>query len=246
MKSEIIMMIHNGGGGTGLNTKEYLEWASSSKPDFIEVDVRCTSDMVAVLHHDPFIIYKGEKFIIENITYNDLKKYLPAILRLDNTVDFINSFSIGINFDIKELRAVDSVIKILEEKNMADNLIFSGCRIDEIRKIHNFNKELPVLLNAEPAPVTPEEYKIFIRETIDTVKNECFYGLNIDFNDCRQELIELAEKESVPIMVWTVDNIEDMKRFRDLNVYSITTNEIILLGEVLKNNQEGRNGNSIS
>jgi glycerophosphoryl diester phosphodiesterase len=246
MKSKIIMMIHNGGGGTKINSKEYLEWACSNKPDFIEVDVRCTSDMVAVLHHDPFIEYKNEKIIIENITYNELKKYFPAILRLDNTIDYINRHYVGINFDIKELRSVDSVLKILEEKNIVDNLVFSGCKIDEIRKIHSFNKKLPVLLNAEPAPVSNDEYKIFIRETINIVKNECFFGLNIDFNDCRKELIELAEKESVPIMVWTVDNIEDMKRFKNYDVYSITTNEIILLREVLINNLEGRNGNSIS
>ncbi len=56
MKSNITMMIHNGAGNTEINSMDYINFSCSIKPDFIEVDVRCTSDMIPVLHHDSFYL----------------------------------------------------------------------------------------------------------------------------------------------------------------------------------------------
>lgn len=242
MKSNITMMIHNGAGNTEINSMDYINFSCSIKPDFIEVDVRCTSDMIPVLHHDSFIRVKDENIFLKDISYSELEELKPEILLLDKIVDLIRSQSIGINFDIKELRSVDSVLKILKEKNISDNIVFTGCRIEEIRKIHNYNADLPVLLNADPAPEHPDAYSDFINKTLDIVDNENFYGLNIDYNDCRPELINLAKSRNIPVMVWTIDNSEDMKRFIEQKVSSITTNEIILLRELLKYNSEEIDG----
>lgn len=238
MKPEIKITIHNGGGGTRMNSKEYIDWSCSNKPDYIEIDVRCTSDMTAVLHHDPFFVTNGENIFIEKINYDILKQYRPDIVSLDDAVETIAGSSIGINFDMKEVRAIESVVKILENKKIKDNIVFSGCKIEEIRKIKSINPELNVLFNADSAPSEPEQYSTFIRETLDTVKKEGFYGLNIDFNDCRQELLDLALDKNIPVMVWTIDNKEDMKKFIKMKVSSITTNDIILLREVLNYNLE--------
>ena len=242
MKSHITMMIHNGAGNTEINSSEYIEWACRCKPDYIEVDVRCTSDMVPVLHHDPFINIDDKKNYLKDINYTDLLKIKPDLLRLDSIVELISSRSIGINFDIKELRSVKSVLELLREKNITENIIFSGCGINEARIIHSFNPDLPVLLNADPAPENPDQYKDFIENTLSIVKKENFYGLNIDYNDCKPELIKLAKKMNIPVMVWTIDNSEDMKRYINLQVSSITTNDIILLREVLKTNSEEIDG----
>ena len=243
MKSNITMMIHNGAGNTDINSMEYIVFACKMRPDFIEVDVRCTSDMIPVLHHDSFITVNTEKIYLKYISYSELSDLKPEILRLDKIVDLIRAHSIGINFDIKELRSVDSVLKLIKEKNISDNIIFTGCRIDEIRKIHNFNADLPVLLNADPAPGgNSDVYIDFMNNTLDIIKDEKFYGLNIDYNDCRPELINLAKSRNIPVMVWTIDNPEDIKRFIKLEVSSITTNEIVLLRELLKNNSEEIDG----
>ncbi len=242
MKSNITMMIHNGAGNTGINSRKYIDFACSIKPDFIEVDVRCTSDMIPVLHHDSFITQKNEKIYLKDISYSELTDLKPEILRLDNIIDHIRSNSIGINFDIKELRSVDSVLKLLKEKNITENIIFTGCRIEEIRIIHDFNPDFLVLFNADPAPENPELYSDFISKTLDIVKNGNFYGLNIDYNDCRPELINLAKSRNIPVMVWTIDDQENIKRFIEMEVSSITTNEIVLLRELLKNNSEEIDG----
>ena len=242
MKTSITMMIHNGAGNTDMNSKDYIKFACKIRPDFIEVDVRCTSDMVPVLHHDPFITIKENKIYLKDISYSELEELKPEILRLDNIVKFIRSFSIGINFDIKELRCLDSVINIIKEKDISDNILFTGCTTDEIRIIHNFNPALPVLLNADPAPEDPELYSSFINETLDTVEKENFHGLNIDFNDCKPELVKTAKNRNIPVYVWTIDKREDMERFISLSVSSITTNEIVLLRELLKSNSEEING----
>ncbi len=242
MKSDITMMIHNGAGNTEINSMDYIEFACSIRPDFIEVDVRCTSDMIPVLHHDSYIIIEDDKKHLKDISYSELSELKPSVLRLDRIVELIRSHSIGINFDIKELRAVNSVLKLIKEKNISDNILFTGCRTDEIRLIHDFNRDLHVLLNADPAPENPENYSEFINKTLETVEKENFYGLNIDYNDCRPELVKLAKSRNIPVYVWTIDNKEVMKQFIDLSVSSITTNEIVLLRELLKTNSEEING----
>ena len=242
MKSDITMMIHNGAGNTDMNSMEYINFACNIRPDFIEVDVRCTSDMIPVLHHDSFITVNENKIYLKDISYSELEKLEPEILRLDEIVKLIRSISIGINFDIKELRCLDSVINILKEYNISDNILFTGCSTDEIRIIHNFNNSLPVLLNAEPAPDDPEQYSDFINKTLKTVEKENFYGLNIDYKDCKPELIKTAKTRNIPVYVWTIDNEKDMNRFIDLSVSSITTNEIVLLRELLKTKSEEING----
>ncbi len=247
MISGIIIMIHNGAGGCKINSEKYLEWACKKNPDYIEVDVRCTSDMVPVLHHDPYITIDSSNIYIRDITFSGLKKYSPDIVRLDNAIDYIHKHSIGINFDIKELRSVESVIKLLRVFQLSNSkIIFSGCKIGEVREIHKYDPEIPVLLNAEPAPFKESDYETFIKNTLDTVQNENFYGLNIDYRDCSEILVKHAKLLKIPVMVWTIDNREDMERFIELGVNSITTNDIILLREVLKNKLEAFNGNSIS
>ena len=66
MKSNITMMIHNGAGNTEINSMDYINFSISMRPDFIEVDVRCTSDMIPVLHHDSFITVKDEKIYLKD------------------------------------------------------------------------------------------------------------------------------------------------------------------------------------
>ena len=94
--------------------------------------------MVPVLHHDPFINIDDKKNYLKDINYTDLLKIKPDLLRLDSIVELISSRSIGINFDIKELRSVKSVLGLLKEKNITENIIFSGCGINEARIIHSF------------------------------------------------------------------------------------------------------------
>ena len=242
MKPDITVMIHNGAGGTEMNSMNYIDFACSSRPDFIEVDVRCTADMVPVLHHDSYIKTKDKKYYLKDISYSALEELKPGILRLDRIVKLIRSLSIGINFDIKELRSVDSVLKLINEKNITDNILFTGCSTEENRILHSFNPDIPVLFNAEPAPENPELYTDFINKTLNTVKNEKFYGLNIDYNDCRPELVKIAKSRNIPVYLWTIDNSEDMINFIRLEVSSITTNKIGLLRELIKTISEETDG----
>lgn len=199
--------------------------------DFIEVDVRSTKDRTVVLQHDESVFTSFGRRRIQDLTFEELKNLVKEneIIQLKDVLSLIHESHRMINIDIKEDSVIDPMIQIVEQYKMRDYAIISGCEKERAAYVKNNFRPYQVLLNANVQTCLQHEkskYDSFIRETcLDAISSSCC-GININYNFCHEELLDMASKRSLPIFVWTVDDLNEMCKFVNMGVHSITTLEV--------------------
>jgi len=234
MKNRPLVTLHSGAIGTPPNSLDYLKTAASLKPDIIEVDVRRTGDDVAVLCHDPFIASGGKEYPLEQYSLKELRELKPDLVTLRDALVYSRENDLFLNLDLKTLSAADVLIYELNSLSQAQNIIITGCFREEASYLRKRISDLRVLLNVEDDDlnIPAEEYMDAVRSIVSEASHLGCCGLNLNYLYCRDELVKYAALRSLPVMVWTIDEAEEMRRFRDMGVYSITTNRIDLLLEL--------------
>ena len=140
------------------------------------------------------------------------------------------------NLDLKSAGAADSVIDTIKQQNMIKEILFSGCRRDEILYLREQLPNVRVLLNIDDheLDLSGDTYTDAVAQFVYLASELGCCGLNINYRYCRPELISYARTRSLPLMVWTIDDEKEMRRFLSLGVYSITTNRIDLFHKIQK------------
>ena len=122
------------------NTLESLKQAIKYKVDEIEFDVRVTKDNVAILHHDPFLINsKGQKLIVRESQYRELKKIKPNLATFEEALNHINK-KVLIYVEIKPEVPVKPVIKVINDHVKkgwkTDNFLIASFSQKILREAH--------------------------------------------------------------------------------------------------------------
>lgn len=224
-----LITAHSGCMNTMPNTVESVEKGLRAGADIVEVDVRATKDGVVVLMHDDVVDIPLHGICkIGNLTYEELVSENVKITRLDNVIDLVHSHNKIINLDLKDDRVVDPMVKTVESIKRKDSVILSGCGREKAFYITRNYKGFQVLLNAEEDELLVEnpDYEFFIKKTCnDAVEVSCC-GINIFYEACFEQLVDYASSRCLPVCVYTIDDISFMKKYIDMGVYSITTNQV--------------------
>lgn len=230
MNTHLLITAHSGALGTQGNSMEYLIQACLAQPDIIEIDLRKTLDGKVVLSHDPSI--EGCSQSIAEMTYEDLLLHDPALLLLEDAFDICFAHAIKVNLDIKEYEVVAPACAIIEARQCSSQILFSGCREDEIFLIRQHLPLAKVLYNAHPwdRQIYPE-YGWYAQAMIEAAQTSDSSGLNISREYVQEELFILARKELLPIFVWTVEKREQMRMMISFGAASLTTKNVLLLKE---------------
>ncbi|WP_026564208.1 glycerophosphodiester phosphodiesterase [Bacillus sp. UNC41MFS5] len=213
--------------------------------DVIEVDVRVTKDQVVVLLHDEDVSTPFGSRCLRDLTYEELKCHVKSdvIVPLEDVLPLIKEYNRMINLDIKEDIAIHPMVQAIEEYKMRDYVIFSGCEKERATFIKNHYRPYQVLLNADTNTglhSLERNYQAFIKETCrDAISAGCC-GININYHLCKEELLEIARLRYLPVLVWTIDDLQEMEKFLDMGVHSITSNEV---KELLQLRERKMNGN---
>ncbi|OQY32151.1 MAG: hypothetical protein B6241_12000 [Spirochaetaceae bacterium 4572_59] len=225
-----IVTLHSGAHGLVPNSQEYLDLAARVKPDVVEVDVRSTSGGIAVLHHDPFVCQDGAEYAIEDSSWEKLSTLKPGLITLTEAMKFCHKNHLFMNLDLKTPRAADSVVKVVKKQKMTKEILFSGCRRDDILYLREQIPNIRILLNIDDheLDLDGDDYMDAVVQFVYLASELGCCGLNINYSYCRPELISYARTRSMPLMLWTIDHEAEMRRFLSLGVYSITTNRIDL------------------
>ncbi|MBF9016539.1 MULTISPECIES: glycerophosphodiester phosphodiesterase [unclassified Oceanispirochaeta] len=225
-----IVTLHSGALDKTPNSQEYLDLAAEMKPDVVEVDVRCTSDGIVVLHHDPDVKDTAQSLVIAENSLRELKVLSQDLLTLSEAMIFCKKHKLFMNLDLKESNAADAVIRVIKEQDMARDILFSGCGKKEILHIRKNLPEARVLLNVEDDELNCDgsQYSDAVVRNVYNASEWGCCGLNINHQYCKNELVNYARTRSLPLMIWTVDDEEKLRHFISLGVYSITTNRIDL------------------
>lgn len=95
------------------NTAKSIEKALQHKVDEIEIDVRVTQDGQVILSHDEVLKdASGNKFIIANTKYEELKKHKPDLTTLTQAIELIDK-KLPLHIEIKPKVATKTIVKII-------------------------------------------------------------------------------------------------------------------------------------
>jgi glycerophosphoryl diester phosphodiesterase len=206
--------------------------------EIIEVDVRSTIDGVAVLFHDENVETAFGKKKIRDLTYEELTRVISGeeMIRLEEILPLIRENNRMINLDLKEDNAMDPMIRTVEQFHMRDQSIISGCEKDRAKYLKQRYRPYQVLLNASAGLYKESTGNVeqFIKQTCDDAITASCCGINMNYSLCSEELLEYAILRCLPVLVWTVDDQAQMKKFLNWNVQSITTHEVKTLLDLRK------------
>jgi glycerophosphoryl diester phosphodiesterase len=235
-KNQPLITLHSGVLGTEPNSLEYLKKAASLEADIIELDVSRTSDDVAVLCHDPFITANDQEYLLEENPLSFLRELKPDLVTLGEALIYSRENNLFLNLDLKTISAADALVFELKSLLHGQDIIVTGCYRDEVIYLRERIPDLRVLLNVKDEDLdrTPEHYMDGVKAIVSEASLLGCCGLNLNYRFCRPELIHYASLRSLPVMVWTIDEEEDIKQFREMGVYSITTNRIDLIHKTWK------------
>ncbi|KHO61670.1 Glycerophosphoryl diester phosphodiesterase [Thermoanaerobacter sp. YS13] len=218
---------HSGCMDTKMNSMEYLEKATKSGVDIIEIDVSVTKNKVPILYHDEYAHIKGEKKRIKDLTYAQLKQNEDNLLLLEEAIDYVKHKEVLLNIDIKDCLEYEVIADTIVKKRMSERVFLTGCGGETVRKIKKLNPLIQVLLNIEK-----ENTEDFRKLCNIAVESFCC-GVNLDYRRCTKEFVDFAHKRGLMVFVWTVDEVEAMNEIIKMGVESITTNRIRELKEIL-------------
>ena len=218
------------------NSQAYLDLAAEKRPDVVEVDIRRTSDGIAVLHHNPDVRIGDSSLLIKDAPLERLRAVKPGLLTLSHAMEFCRKHKLFMNLDLKEIEAADPVIADIKKMGMAKEILFSGCGRKEILYIREHMPHARVLLNVEDEELDCKgnEYTAAVERNVYSASELGCCGLNVNYLYCRKEMVSYTRTRSLPLMVWTIDDEQEMRQFLKLGVYSITTNRIDFFHRIQK------------
>ncbi|MCE5206605.1 MAG: glycerophosphodiester phosphodiesterase [Porphyromonadaceae bacterium] len=214
--------------------------ASLMKADAIgifgsEVDVWLSSDDVPMINHDAEVTLNGKKLSVQDTPFATLRKvtlangeilptmeeYLDAFARCKN-VKLIIEFKVH-NSKEKENLLAEKVIGMVRQRGLQEKVEYISFGAHFVQQVKSMNPQAPVYyLNGDLSP-----------QVLATMGLSGFdYHFNVLYK--RPEWVRKAHELGQKVNVWTLNKPEDIRKMIDLKVDFITTDEPLLVKEILQ------------
>lgn len=216
------------------NTLAANDLAFQQKADGIEVDVRLTKDKQLVCMHDKSAFRTaGKKNLIKESTLNQLKSLdvgkwkgekwsgeaIPSLHEVLSEMPLDKKIFI----DVKEgIETIDPLIEDIQ-KNKLDPKYISIISFHQevVKRVKQAMESLTVnflIAFSSPKEFLDEEVLLKLLEfNLDGVGAESHSRLSRNF-------VELISEKNKKVHVWTVDDINQAKKYKEMGLSSITTN----------------------
>lgn len=217
------------------NTLPAIQSAIDAMSDYVEIDVQETKDGVVVLLHDTNLKRTtGINKDIWNVTYDTLTAYdaskkfagdfvevkIPtlreALVLCQNQI-FMN---IEIKINNHEDQLVEKVVQLIEEYDMEDQCIISSTNYGALSRVKQANE------NIKTGYIMSLAYGYFYN-------NEYADFFSVKSSFITKEMVKRAHSLGKEIHAWTVNDIAELERMKQLGVDNIITDRPIRVREVL-------------
>lgn len=211
------------------NTLGAIKAASDKGADFAEIDIQLSSDGIPVVVHDydlSRLANKNQK--VKEMSAKELtstvvfdKNYSDHISTLDEMIKDIKKYSktMGLLIELKvednnAVEMADKVIEVVEKNDYQEQAIFMSIDYDAVEYLQTQRPDWWI------------GYCIYgSAGDIDV----SIWNLEIDFlaveeNRATVSFVEKANRNWVPIYVWTVDDSDKMSQYLDIGISGIITN----------------------
>lgn len=201
-----------------------------------EVDIWLSADGVAVVNHDATVHLDGENLSVQDTPLETLRKVkLSNGEALPTFDEYLNAFekckNIKLIIEFKNHKSAErenilaaNVINMVRERGLEDRVEYISFGINFVNQVLKLDPKAKVYyLNGD---LTPEGISALGAAGID-------YNLNVFYK--HPEWVGAAQRMGQKVNVWTVNKPEDIQKMIDAKVDYITTDEPVLVHEMLNN-----------
>ena len=221
--------------GSAQNSLTALKKANEIKAYGSETDIWLSSDGIPVVNHDGDVTLNGEKLIIQDtpasiLTQVKLKngENLPTFESYLDTFEDCHDTKLIIEFKshrtkYQEDELTEKVLKMIRDRKLQNrveyisfglNFVVKTIQLDPLAHVYYLTGNLPPRFMKQIGAAGIDYNVSIIKDNPQYVKESHDLGLKVN--------------------VWTVNKPEDIQAMIDLNVDFITTDEPLLVGEMLK------------
>lgn len=214
---DFTLTAHTGCEETVENSLESIKKGYESGADIVEFDLNFTSDGEAVLSHDEV---KGD------------------CVTLDEAFSLIAELpDIKVNVDCKSVANLKAVTELAEEHGIINRIFYTGIGEENVAAVKEQTPEVAYWLNysVDTEKNTDEEYLLSLAEK---TRKLGAVGLNINYETCTKELVEVFHSEGLLVSIWTVNKTRHMIPASNLGADNITTRKPSQLKKVIELKQD--------
>lgn len=199
-----------------------------------EVDIWLSSDGVPVVNHDADVTLNGEKLIVQDTPFAKLREVklangepLPTVEEYLNAFEKCKNIKLIIEFKThkskeREDELASKVVEMVHQKGLQDRVEYISFGINFVQQAKHLHPQAPIYyLNGD---LTPQ-----------IIKKMGLAGLDYHFNVINKNPNWVSESHDLglKVNVWTVNKTEDIERVINQKVDYITTDEPLLVREIL-------------
>jgi glycerophosphoryl diester phosphodiesterase len=221
--------------GSAQNSIAALLKADSIRVYGSEMDVWLSSDGIPVVNHDADVALDGKKLVVQDTPAATLRKVRLANGEpLPTAEEYLDAFTqckhtkLIIEFKThrekeREDELAQKVIDMVNERDLQDRVEYISFGINFVQQARKLAPDAPVYyLNGDLSP----------RVLAKMGLNGFDYHLNVLYQ--KPEWVKEAHALGQKVNVWTVNKPEDIQKIIDLKVDYITTDEPLLVKDILQ------------
>ncbi len=218
-KKPFAVVAHRGASGyEPENTIKAIEKAIDMGADAVEVDVRLSKDSVPVVIHDETLNRTTNgSGRVDSYTSEQLKNFDAGkgerIPLLSEVLDVVRG-RVCLLLELKEVRASKCALRIVESKDMLNQVMFISFYEDALKAVAESN---------------PSTYRGLIYsksgDFILTAKSINCVAVMPHYKLVSLKTVEFAHRLELKVNVWTVDDLKTARELAGIGVDSITTNK---------------------
>lgn len=205
------------------NTLLSFEKAIDLGADMVELDVyRCKSGEIVVIHDRKVDRTTDGRGFVEEMTLKELK-ILDAgkgekIPTLEEVLNYINA-RILIDIELKGAGTAEPVYSLLEKHVKTgswtyDDFLVSSFNHYELKKFSSLLPEIKIGALIEAIPIGYAEFAQDLNP----------YSITVSVDFVNKEFIDDAHSRKMKVFVWVVDDIEDIRKMKELGVDGMFSN----------------------
>ncbi|WP_336773268.1 glycerophosphodiester phosphodiesterase [Paenibacillus sp. MMO-58] len=238
-----LITAHAGSMNTEAHTLQSVQVGLALGADVVEEDIRVTRDGIPVLaHDDEWLTVERFHGNIAQMTYAELaashaeleKDKVPQLLKLEDILPLVKASGTIINLDLKVDAAIEPAAALVRKFALTQQAFFSGLELERALLAERLQPEMSKLLNVNVELFKTMPYREAMLQTCADAREASCMGINIYHGILRQELVEYAAGQGLPVYAWTVEDEALMRQYAEWGVHSITTRNVSLLMQVKK------------
>jgi len=223
-----LISAHRGSCGVaGLPAAERYDRAIALGVDYVELDVRRTTDGLFVNYHD-HLTPSGRA--TSSLTYAALRAELGAeVLTLAELLDVIAGRA-GLHVDLKELGDEGDIVRMLLAHKAGAKFVVTTGEVESIRAVKELFPDVEAGLTLGTDMRDTHAWATMTERVAEIFPGARLKRSHADFVAAHQQLARIrllryCKRKRLPVWVWTVDETKEIARFMaDPRVTTLVTN----------------------